>query len=150
MTAEQFKEIRKNLALNKSQMARLLGVRQPMIIKWESGQRTIPKYIEQAIFFFLGLSPKQQQLYAEGARMKILEERVEGIPGAADALEIKFLGGESTLVKYDEAFPIQQQVFQVCDLNEVDLGEVVSSQVIRQALILGGDYEWRKLGLSLL
>lgn len=67
--------------------------------------------------------------------MKILEERVEGIPGAADALEIKFSGGESTLVKYDEAFPIQQQVFQVCDLNEVDLGEVVSSQVIRQALI---------------
>jgi len=137
MKAEQFTSIRKNLALNKSQMARLLGVRQPMIIKWEASQRAIPEYVEQSIYFFMGLNPKKQQHYLEAASMKILEERIEGIPGAVDALEIKFSDGESTLVKYDEAFPIQQQVFEVCELNEKDMGKVVSVQIVREVLLEG-------------
>jgi hypothetical protein len=68
--------------------------------------------------------------------MKILEERIEGIPGAVDALEIKFSDGKSTLIKF-EAFPIQQQVFEVCQLNKKDMGTVVSAQIVREALLQG-------------
>ncbi len=65
MNSERFQKIRTELGVNKSQFARLLGVKQPMIVKWESGGRNIPIYIEREIEFFQGLSQTKQQKYTQ-------------------------------------------------------------------------------------
>ena len=65
MTKEQLNKIRTDSDLNKSQLALLLKVKQPMIVKWESGDRTIPEYIERELEFFQGLSQTKQQRYIQ-------------------------------------------------------------------------------------
>ncbi|MCP4396143.1 MAG: helix-turn-helix transcriptional regulator [bacterium] len=65
MSSERFQKIRIELGINKSQFARLLRVKQPMIVKWESGGRNIPTYIEREIEFFQGLSQMKQQKYIQ-------------------------------------------------------------------------------------
>ena len=68
MIKEQFNQIRIELELNKSQFALLLKVKQPMIVKWESGERTIPDYIERELEFFQGLSQTKQQRYIQESK----------------------------------------------------------------------------------
>lgn len=65
MNNQDFKKTRTDLDLNKSQFALLLKVKQPMIVKWESGERTIPEYIERELEFFQGLSQTKQQSYIQ-------------------------------------------------------------------------------------
>ena len=67
MTYEQLQQIRIWLNLNKSQFARFLKVKQPMIVVWESGERLIPEYVGREIEFFQGLSQTKQQKYIKAA-----------------------------------------------------------------------------------
>lgn len=68
MNNQDFQKIRIELGLNKSQFALLLGVKQPMIVKWESGGRTIPDYIEREIEFFQKLNQTKQQKYIQDVK----------------------------------------------------------------------------------
>ncbi len=68
MTYQELNKIRTEYGLNKSQFALLLKVKQPMIIKWESGERTIPEYIERELEFFQGLSQSKQQRYIQAVK----------------------------------------------------------------------------------
>jgi len=65
MIHKELNKIRMDLDLNKSQFALLLKVKQPMIVKWGSGDRTIPEYIERELEFFQGLSQTKQQKYIQ-------------------------------------------------------------------------------------
>jgi DNA-binding transcriptional regulator YiaG len=45
MTAEEMREIREGLALNQSQLARLLGVDYRSSVRWQQGEKRIPASI---------------------------------------------------------------------------------------------------------
>jgi hypothetical protein len=91
------------------------------------------------------LQGRIDDLYHEVFDLKLwkiqhLPEMDADVCGAKDGLRIifRFADGkgtpESTVVYLDENKSIQQQVYRVCKLNNVFLGDVASTQIIRNCL----------------
>ena len=51
MTGAEFIKIRKEMDLNQSQLAELMGLRQSTISQYESGKRRIYKHIEKLLLY---------------------------------------------------------------------------------------------------
>ena len=66
--------------------------------------------------------------------MKYLPMRDGGYDGASDGIEIKFNGGESTIIAFNRGKNIEGQVESCCGLNEVPVSDVLSVQVIKNCL----------------
>lgn len=49
MSPKQLTSVRKRLDLNKTQLARELGVKPAAVSRWESGERDVPEYIAKLV-----------------------------------------------------------------------------------------------------